>query len=186
MFLTCDAHGVMPPIARLSPAQSAYHFLSGYTARVAGTERGVSEPTATFSTCFAAPFLPLPAGTYAALLGEKIERHNVTCWLVNTGWTEGAYGLGRRIALEHTRAMVHAALNGALDGVPTTREPVFGLEVPREVPQVPRALLLPRATWADPSAYDARAAHVAELFRQNFTQFADHVASPVREAGPTA
>jgi phosphoenolpyruvate carboxykinase (ATP) len=184
MLLTCDAYGVMPPIARLSPAQSAYHFLSGYTARVAGTERGVSEPTATFSTCFAAPFLPLPPGRYAALLGDKIARHGVQCWSVNTGWTEGAYGTGRRIPLEYTRAMVRAALSGALGGVPTTREPVFGLDVPLKVPGVPDAMLLPRRTWADPAAYDAQAAHVADLFRHNFEQFADHVAAAVRRAGP--
>jgi len=184
VFLTCDAYGVMPPIARLSPAQAMYHFLSGYTAKVAGTERGVSEPKATFSTCFGAPFLPLNPDVYAALLGAKIARHEVRCWLVNTGWTGGPYGTGQRIALGLTRAMVRAALAGTLDRAPTAREPVFGLEVPRQVPAVPDEVLRSRGTWPHAAAYDVQAARVAELFRRNFEQFAPRVPPAVRDAGP--
>jgi len=184
VFLTCDAYGVMPPVARLSPAQALYQFLSGYTARVAGTERGVSEPKPTFSTCFGAPFLPLHPEVYARMLGEKIARHGVRCWLVNTGWTGGPYGTGRRIALGLTRAMVRAALAGALDRVPTNREPVFGLEVPAHVPDVPAEVLRTRATWTDAAAYDAAAARVADLFRRNFERFAQLVPPAVRDAGP--
>src|SRR5207245_576917 len=141
---TCDAYGIMPPIARLAPAQAMYHFLSGYTAKVAGTERGVTEPKATFSTCFGAPFLPLNANVYASLLGERIARHGVQCWLVNTGWTGGPYGAGQRMRLSHTRAMVRAALAGKLDRIATRPDPVFGLEAPLQVPGVHEALLLPR------------------------------------------
>jgi phosphoenolpyruvate carboxykinase (ATP) len=183
-FLTCDAYGVMPPVARLSDAQTMYHFLSGYTAKVAGTERGVTEPTATFSTCFGAPFLPLEASVYAAMLGDKIARHGVRNWLVNTGWTGGPYGVGRRIPLELTRAIVRAALSGALDQVPMVREPVFGLEIPLEVPGVPAEMLHPRATWPDPAAYDAQAARVARLFRENFELIGGPAA--LRDAGPSA
>jgi phosphoenolpyruvate carboxykinase (ATP) len=185
VFLTCDAFGVMPPIAKLSPEQAMYHFLSGYTARVAGTERGVTEPKETFSACFGAPFLPLPPGVYAEMLGQKLARHGARCWLVNTGWAGGSYGTGRRMSLAHTRAMVRAALAGQLDRVPTTREPVFGLEVPTHVPGgVPDEILLPRGTWSDPTAYDATAAKLAGLFRKNFEQFAAQVGAGVREAGP--
>jgi phosphoenolpyruvate carboxykinase (ATP) len=182
VFLTCDAYGVMPPVARLSGAQAMYHFLSGYTAKVAGTESGVTEPTATFSTCFGAPFLPRDANVYATMLGEKLARHGTRTWLVNTGWTGGPYGVGRRIPLELTRAIVRAAVSGALDGVPTALEPVFGLEIPLEVPGVPAEMLNPRATWTDPAAYDAQAARVAHLFQENF----EHLAVPaaVRAAGP--
>ncbi len=185
VFLTCDAFGVMPPIARLTPAQAMYHFLSGYTAKVAGTERGVTEPKETFSTCFGAPFLPLFPHVYAEMLGERIGRHGVQCWLVNTGWTGGPFGTGYRMRLSHTRAMIRAALSGRLDRVPTRREPVFGLEAPRHVPGgVPDEILDPRATWHDPAAYDAQAARLAGLFRKNFEQFAQHVHPAVREAGP--
>jgi len=186
VFLTCDAYGIMPPIARLSPAQAMYHFLSGYTAKVAGTERGVTEPKATFSTCFGAPFLPLNANVYASLLGERIARHGVQCWLVNTGWTGGPYGAGQRMRLAHTRAMVRAALAGTLDRIPTTPEPVFGLEVPLQVPGVPGEMLLPRGTWSDPAGYDAQATRLARMFRENFEQFQDQVHHAVREAGPRA
>ena len=185
VFLTCDAFGVMPPIARLSPDQAMYHFLSGYTAKVAGTERGVTEPKETFSACFGAPFLPLHPHTYAEMLGQKIAKHGAQCWLVNTGWTGGKFGSGTRMRLSHTRAMVRAALAGQLDRVPTAREPVFGLEVPTHVPGgVPDNILQPRGTWADPAAYDAMAERLAALFKQNFAQFADRVSAAVRDAGP--
>ena len=189
VFLTCDAYGVMPPIARLSPAQAMYHFVSGYTAKVAGTERGVTEPKATFSACFGAPFLPLNANVYASLLGEKIATHGVQCWLVNTGWSGGPYGPaggggGQRMRLGLTRAIVRAALGGRLDRVPTAPEPVFRLEVPLQVPGVPDDVLLPRGTWRDPAAYDAQAARLAQMFRQNFEQFRDQVHAAVRDAGP--
>ncbi len=184
VLLTCDAFGVMPPIARLTPAQAMYHFLSGYTAKVAGTERGVTEPKPTFSTCFGAPFLPLHPHVYAEMLGERIARHGVQCWLVNTGWTGGSVGVGQRMRLSHTRAMVRAALTGRLDRTATGREPVFELEVPARVPGVPDEILQPRATWADLAAYDAMAHKLADLFRQNFQQFTDRVHPAVREAGP--
>ncbi len=184
VFLTCDAFGVMPPIARLTPAQAMYHFLSGYTAKVAGTERGVTEPKETFSACFGAPFLPLHPHAYAEMLGAKIAMHGVQCWLVNTGWTGGRFGVGRRMRLSHTRAMVRAALAGRLDRAATVREPVFGLDVPAHVPGVPDEVLQPRATWTDPAGYDAMALKLAGLFRQNFLQFQDRVHPAVREAGP--
>src|SRR6267378_1626816 len=171
IFLTCDAFGVMPPIAKLTPEQAMYHFLSGYTAKVAGTERGVTEPKETFSACFGAPFLPLPPNVYAKMLGERIARHNVQCWLVNTGWTGGPYGTGRRMDLKSTRAMIHAALGGTLDKVATRREPVFGLEVPQHIPGVPDELLDPRSTWKDTTAYDAQARRLLALFQKNFEQF---------------
>jgi len=171
VFLTCDAFGVMPPIAKLSSEQAMYHFLSGYTAKVAGTERGVTEPKETFSACFGAPFLPLPPTVYAKMLGERIARHEVQCWLINTGWTGGPYGVGRRMDLKLTRAMVRAALAGELDTVRTRREPVFGLQVPLHLPGVPDELLDPRTTWKDPAAYDAQAARLVALFKKNFEQF---------------
>jgi phosphoenolpyruvate carboxykinase (ATP) len=185
LFLTADAYGVLPPIARLSHDQAVYHFLSGYTAKVAGTEAGVTEPRATFSACFGAPFLPLPPHVYAGMLREKIERHEATVWLVNTGWTGGPYGKGVRMDLRQTRAMVHAALQGRLDQIPMRREEVFGLEVPETVPGVPPEVLLPRATWDDPAAYDAQAERLADMFRRNFGQFADQVPEEVRRAGPS-
>jgi len=161
-----------------------YHFLSGYTAKVAGTERGVTEPKETFSACFGAPFLPLPPSVYARMLGERIARHDVQCWLVNTGWTGGPYGVGHRVDLKSTRAMIRAALAGVLDRAPTRREPVFALEVPKHVPGVPDALLDPRTTWKDPAAYDVQAKKLTALFRKNFEQFAELVPASVREAGP--
>jgi len=186
VFLTCDAFGVMPPIAKLTPEQAMYHFLSGYTAKVAGTERGVTEPKETFSACFGAPFLPLPPAVYARMLGQRIERHAVQCWLVNTGWTSGPYGIGHRMDLKSTRAMIRAALAGLLDKVSTRREPVFGLAVPQHVAGVSDHLLDPRQTWKDPVAYDAQAGKLTTLFRKNFEQFADSVSPAVRGAGPTA
>jgi phosphoenolpyruvate carboxykinase (ATP) len=184
VFLTADAFGVLPPVARLSAAQAMYHFLSGYTAKVAGTERGVTEPSATFSACFGAPFLPLPPGEYARMLGERIERHGARVWLVNTGWTGGPHGVGHRMRLGHTRGIVGAALSGALDGVAFAPDPVFGVEVPAEVPGVPREVLAPRGTWADPAAYDAQAARLAGMFRDNFRPYAAQVSPQVAAAGP--
>jgi phosphoenolpyruvate carboxykinase (ATP) len=184
VFLTCDAFGVLPPIARLSFEQAMYHFLSGYTAKVAGTERGVTEPKVTFSACFGAPFMPLHPGVYAQMLGEKLERHDSRVWLVNTGWTGGPTGVGSRIKLAFTRRMVHAALGGELDGAATYTDPLFGLAVPEHVEGVPDKLLRPRETWADPADYDEKAAHLADLFVENFEKFESGVSEGVRAAGP--
>ena len=184
VFLTADAFGVLPPIAQLDANQAMYHFLSGYTAKVAGTERGVTEPRAAFSACFGAPFLPQHATVYADLLGEKLRAHGSRAWLVNTGWTGGRYGVGSRMKLAYTRAMVAAALNGDLDCAPMTVDPVFGLHVPTRVPGVPGDVLLPRCTWADGGAYDAAAAELAAMFKRNFDQFAGRVPKEVTAAGP--
>jgi phosphoenolpyruvate carboxykinase (ATP) len=184
VFLTADAFGVLPPIAHLTPEQAMYHFLAGYTAKVAGTERGVTEPQATFSACFGAPFLPLHPGVYAKMLGERIARHRVKCWLVNTGWTGGPYGEGHRIRLHHTRALVRAALEGKLRDVPTHEDPIFGLHVPRRVPGVPPEILDPRATWRDHGRYDTQARKLAAMFQENFARYADQVDERVRQAGP--
>lgn len=184
VFLSADAWGVLPPIARLTPDQARYYFLSGYTAKLAGTERGVSDPQATFSACFGAPFLVWPPSVYADMLAEKITRHGATVWLVNTGWTGGPYGVGRRMKIAHTRAMVNAAVNGELDAVPTAPDPVFGVAVPVSVPGVPRDVLQPRNTWDDKDAYDQKARDLAARFHENFTQFADSVAPEVLAAGP--
>jgi phosphoenolpyruvate carboxykinase (ATP) len=184
VFLTADAFGVMPPIARLTRAQAKYHFLSGYTAKVAGTERGITEPQATFSACFGSPFMPLPPARYAEMLGERLRKHDADVWLVNTGWTGGPYGEGHRIRLAHTRALIDAALSGALDDVPMRTDDVFGVEVPTAVDGVPDEILEPRGTWSDPSAFDAQAAKLAGMFHDNFRRFEDKVPSEVREAGP--
>jgi phosphoenolpyruvate carboxykinase (ATP) len=184
VFLTADAFGVMPPIARLDGAQAKYHFLSGYTAKVAGTERGITEPQATFSACFGSPFMPLPPGRYAEMLGERLRKHGATVWLVNTGWTGGPYGEGHRIRLPYTRALIDAALSGALDDVPMRTDDVFGVEVPTAVDGVPAELLEPRGTWRDPAAFDAQAAKLAGMFHDNFRSFEDKVPQDVREAGP--
>ncbi len=184
MFLTADAFGVMPPIARLTPAQASYYFLLGYTAKVAGTERGLTEPEATFSTCFGAPFMTLHPTRYGDLLREKIERHQPSVWLVNTGWTGGPYGTGSRIKIAHTRAMVNAALSGELAGGEFREDPIFGVQVPVHVAGVPDEVLDPRATWDDPDAYDERAANLANRFKENFKQYAEHVDAEVRAAGP--
>ncbi|HET7322207.1 MAG TPA: phosphoenolpyruvate carboxykinase (ATP) [Longimicrobiaceae bacterium] len=186
VFLAADAYGVLPPISRLTPAQAMYHFLSGYTAKLAGTERGVTEPKATFSAGFAAPFLALHPSVYAEMLGARIQEHGARVWLVNTGWTGGPYGEGERMNLAYTRAMVRAALAGKLDDVATEVDPVFGLHVPVEVPDVPTSVLHPRDTWRDPAAYDAQAAKLAGMFRDNFQQFAGAVSPEVRAAGPKA
>ncbi len=184
VFLTADAFGVLPPIARLTPEQAMYHFLSGYTAKVAGTERGVTEPTATFSACFGAPFLPRHPGVYAEMLGTKVNRHRATVWMVNTGWTGGPYGVGSRMKLGYTRAMVQAALSGQLVNAQFATDPIFGFAVPTEVPDVPSGVLQPRGTWADGDAYDAQARALATMFRDNFDQYADRVSDDVRNAGP--
>ena len=180
IMLTADAFGVLPPIARLSKEQAMYHFLSGYTAKVAGTERGVTEPTATFSTCFGAPFMVHHPTVYAHLLGERIDRHEVSCWLVNTGWSGGAYGVGKRMSIAHTRAMVNAALEGKLQTATFEREPFFGLEIPTAVPGVPAEVLNPRNAWSDAQAYDKAAAHLAGLFADNFEQFEAQASPGVR------
>jgi phosphoenolpyruvate carboxykinase (ATP) len=177
VMLTADAFGVLPPIAKMTPAQAKYHFLSGYTAKVAGTERGVTEPTATFSTCFGAVFMVHHPTVYAKMLGERIQDHDVQCWLVNTGWVGGPYGVGSRMKIAYTRAMVNAAVEGRLDDVATKMEPFFGLAIPVAVPGVPDEVLDPRAAWADPIAYDAQAKKLAGLFEQNFKQF-EAAASP--------
>ncbi len=184
LMLTADAFGVLPPVARLSPDQAMYHFLSGYTAKVAGTERGVTEPKATFSACFGAPFMALRPSVYAALLGKKTEQREVKVWLVNTGWSGGPYGEGHRMELAYTRAMVHAILDGTLEQVPTREDPVFGLRVPESCPGVPSEVLDPRATWKDGSAYDAQARKLAGMFAHNFEAFEARVSESVRGAGP--
>ncbi len=183
-FLSADAFGVLPPIAKLTAEQAMYYFLSGYTAKVAGTERGITEPVATFSAAFGEPFLPLAPSVYAKLLGEKIKAHKPQVWLINTGWTGGPYGVGHRIELKYTRLMLKAALEGALENVPYRKDPVFGLEVPTQVPGVPSEVLDPRATWEDPNAYDASAKKLAAMFRENFRRYEGEVDPEVRAAGP--
>ena len=184
VMLTADAYGVLPPIARLTPDAAMYHFLSGYTARVAGTEKGVTEPKATFSTCFGAPFLPLNPNVYAKMLGEKIARHQSRVWLVNTGWTGGPYGIGSRMRISHTRAMITAALGGHLDKVTYQKHPIFNVDVPTSCPGVPSDVLDPRTTWKDTAAYDTQARKLAEMFVENFKAFEKDVAASVKEAGP--
>src|SRR4051812_17022218 len=184
VMLTADAFGVLPPISRLSSAAAMYHFLSGYTAKVAGTEKGVTEPKATFSTCFGAPFLPLAPGRYARMLGDRIATHNARVWLVNTGWTGGAYGVGKRMKIAHTRAMIRAALSGELDGVGYEKDQVFNLDIPTSCPGVPSDVLKPRDTWSSGAAYDEQAAKLAKMFVENFKTFEQGVSPEVRAAGP--
>ncbi len=186
VLLTADAFGVLPPISKLTHAQAAYHFISGYTAKLAGTEIGVREPKATFSACFGAPFMPRHPGEYADMLTDRLEKHDATVWLVNTGWTGGPYGTGERMNIAHTRAMVRAALGGALADVPTRIDPVFRVEVPLTCPEVPDVFLDPRATWADPVEYDRQAARLAQMFATNFADYADGVTAEIRAAGPVA
>ena len=191
VMLTADAFGVLPPIARLTPDQAMFHFLSGYTAKVAGTEIGVTEPEATFSTCFGAPFMPRHPSVYGNLLKERIARGNVTCWLVNTGWTGGKYGVGKRMPIKATRALLNAALDGTLGSAEFRKDPYFGFEVPVAVPNLERmgvdsAILDPRSTWADGAAYDVKAKALVGMFVENFAQFEDHVDAGVREAAPKA
>jgi phosphoenolpyruvate carboxykinase (ATP) len=184
VMLTADAFGVLPPIARLTPEGAMYHFLSGYTAKVAGTEKGLTEPKPVFSACFGAPFLPLVPGRYARMLGEKIAQHGSRVWLVNTGWTGGPYGTGKRMRIGYTRSMINAALSGALDHVVYQRDTVFNLDVPTSCPDVPAEVLNPRNTWSDPSAYDAQAAKLAKMFVENFKAFEADVSAAVKAAGP--
>ncbi|HET7816869.1 MAG TPA: phosphoenolpyruvate carboxykinase [Sphingomicrobium sp.] len=184
VMLTADAFGVLPPIARLTPDQAMYHFLSGYTAKVAGTEIGVTEPEATFSTCFGAPFMPRHPSVYGNLLKKRIAEGQVDCWLVNTGWTGGKYGVGKRMPIKATRALLNAALDGSLKDARFRKDPNFGFEVPVEVPGVDSSILDPRSTWADKDEYDRTAARLVDLFVENFAEFADHVEEGVRQAGP--
>jgi phosphoenolpyruvate carboxykinase (ATP) len=186
VMLTADAFGVLPPIARLTPDQAMYHFLSGYTAKVAGTEIGVTEPEATFSTCFGAPFMPRHPSVYGNLLKKRIAEGNVDCWLVNTGWTGGKYGVGKRMPIKETRALLNAALDGSLKNAQFRKDPNFGFEVPVAVPGVDSSILDPRNTWADPADYDRTAAKLVDLFVQNFAEFAPHVDEGVRQSGPRA
>ncbi|MZG53783.1 MAG: phosphoenolpyruvate carboxykinase [Nitrospinae bacterium] len=185
VMLTCDAYGVMPPVSKLTPEQAMYHFISGYTAKVAGTEKGMSrEPTAIFSTCFGAPFMSLHPSVYADMLGEKIAKHQVSCWLVNTGWTGGPYGVGKRIEIKYTRAMVKAILEGQLDNVETETDPVFGIQVPIAVKGVPKECLFPRNTWKNPEAYDEKADELANQFIQNFKEYEKNVDKKILDASP--
>jgi phosphoenolpyruvate carboxykinase (ATP) len=182
IMLTCDAFGVLPPISRLTPAQAMYHFLSGFTSKMAGTERGVTEPQPVFSTCFGAPFMPRRPEVYGNLLREKIAKHGATCWLVNTGWTGGAFGTGSRMPIKATRALLTAALDGSLNGVEFRKDPNFGFDVPVAVPGVPEVLLDPRRTWADTAAYDVQAAKLVQMFADNFAQYVPFIDEDVRAA----
>jgi phosphoenolpyruvate carboxykinase (ATP) len=184
VMLTADAFGVLPPIAKLTPDQAMYHFLSGYTAKVAGTEIGVTEPEATFSTCFGAPFMPRHPSVYGNLLKKRIAEGSVDCWLVNTGWTGGKYGVGKRMPIKETRALLNAALDGSLKNVQFRKDPNFGFEVPVSVPGVDDSLLDPRNTWGDKADYDRTAAKLVDLFVANFAEFAAHVDEGVRQSGP--
>jgi len=186
IFLTCDAFGVLPPVSRLTPAQAMYHFMSGYTAKVAGTEMGVTEPQATFSPCFGGPFLVWRPSKYAELLAAKMQQHKTNAWLVNTGWSGGTYGVGARMKLKLTRAIIAAIHRGELVQAETTQDPVFGFAVPTACPGVPADILVPRNTWNDPASYDATARKLADLFRNNFENFAEGASAEVRAAGPTA
>ncbi len=183
-FLTCDAFGVLPPISKLTEAQAMYYFISGYTARVAGTEMGITEPKTTFSACFGAPFLPLHPAKYAELLGSKMKKSKVNIWLLNTGWSGGGYGVGSRIKLKFTRAMISAALTGGFDNVEFEMHPVFGLPMPKSCPDVPAEMLNPRNTWADKKAYDAKANQLAGFFSDNFKKYADQCSPEIVSAGP--
>ena len=186
IFLTADAFGVLPPISKLTPEQAMYHFLSGYTAKVAGTERGLgNEPTATFSACFGSPFLPRNPSSYAEMLGERLRQNTVGCWLVNTGWVGGAYGVGKRMDLPHTRAMLTAALSGALKDVAFAPHPIFGVRVPASCPGVPAEVLDARAMWSDGAAYDEAARALAGRFQKNFERFSN-VSGDIRQAAPAA
>ncbi len=183
-FLTCDAYGVLPPISKLTPGQAMYHFISGYTAKVAGTEAGITEPQTAFSACFGAPFMPLHPTKYAEMLGEKMEKHEVNVWLINTGWSGGEYGVGSRLKLSYTRSMITAALNGELDHVNYINHEIFGLAMPGECPNVPDEILNPKNTWDDKTAYDQKANKLAEAFINNFKQFEEFANDEIMEAAP--
>jgi phosphoenolpyruvate carboxykinase (ATP) len=183
-FLTCDAYGVLPPLSKLTAGQAMYHFISGYTAKVAGTEAGITEPVTAFSACFGAPFLPLHPTKYAEMLGKKMTENNVKVWLVNTGWSGGSYGVGSRMKLKYTRAMITAALNGELENVDYNNHEVFGLAMPTTCPNVPDEVLNPRDTWEDKSSYDTKANHLAEAFNKNFEQFSDNASEEIKAAAP--
>jgi phosphoenolpyruvate carboxykinase (ATP) len=183
-FLTCDAAGVLPPVSKLTPEQAMYQFISGYTAKVAGTEAGVTEPKSTFSACFGAPFLPLHPGKYAAMLGEKITKHSVDIWLINTGWTGGSYGVGNRISLKHTRAIISAVLDNMLQNVSYEKDAVFGFNMPTSCPGVPGEMLNPKNTWQDKAAYDVKARQLAQLFIDNFEKYKAGVAKSILDAAP--
>lgn len=185
-FLAADAFGVLPPIARLTPEQAMYHFLSGYTAKLAGTEAGITEPTTTFSACFGAPFMVLHPFTYAKMLGECMKQHGTRLWLVNTGWSGGAYGSGSRMKIKYTRALLKAALNGSLDSVKFAKDPVFGIEIPQECPDVPVEILTPRKTWKNAEDFDKTAANLAKKFNENFQKYASQSTPEVCNAGPVA
>ncbi|MFL2962325.1 MAG: phosphoenolpyruvate carboxykinase (ATP) [Candidatus Poseidoniaceae archaeon] len=184
IFLTCDAFGVLPPISRLTPSQAAYHFISGYTAKVAGTEIGVTEPQATFSACFGEPFMPMHPGVYADLLSAKMAEHGSTAWLINTGWSGGAYGEGSRMKIKYTRAMLNAALDGDLDNVEYVLDDRFGFEIPTSCPGVPSEVLIPKKTWSDGNAYDATADKLATMFNENFKRYSDGVSDDVNASSP--
>jgi len=184
IMLTADAFGVLPPVARLSPEQAMYHFLSGYTAKIAGTEKGIKEPEATFSTCFGAPFMVLHPGVYADLLGRKMAQQNAACWLINTGWSGGPYGMGHRMKIGYTRAMIRAILGGTLANVETTPDPIFGVNVPVSCPDVPSEVLQPRNTWADKAAYDVQARDLARRFNTNFKKYETGVSDEVKAVAP--
>lgn len=183
-FLTADAFGVIPPISKLSKEQAMYHFISGYTAKVAGTEMGVTEPKLTFSACFGAAFLPLHPSEYATLLGEKMEKHDTNVWLINTGWTGGPYGVGSRMKLKYTRAMITAALEGSLNNVAYKEHEIFGFQVPQECPNVDNALLNPRDTWSSGEEYDVQAKTLANAFRENFKKFEESTPENILKGGP--
>jgi len=183
-FLTCDAYGILPPISKLNPGQAMYQFISGYTAKVAGTEAGVTEPKATFSACFGAPFLPLHPGKYAEMLGERMKKHNVNIWLVNTGWSGGPYGVGQRMKLAYTRAMISAALEGKLDHVEYVAHRHFGFMMPKECPNVPSELLSPRLAWSNEDEYDNKAKELAAMFIKNFEKYASGVSAEILAAAP--
>ncbi len=184
VMLTADAFGILPPIAKLTTEQAMYHFLSGYTAKVAGTEKGITEPKATFSSCFGAPFMVLHPSVYAKLLGEKIKKHNVKCWLVNTGWTGGPYGIGHRMKIQYTRTMLNAALNGELDNTETYEDPYFCFQVPVSINGIPADILNPRNTWEDKSKYDESAKKLVAMFHENFTSFISETTEDIVKAGP--
>jgi phosphoenolpyruvate carboxykinase (ATP) len=184
IFLTCDAFGVLPPVSRLTPEQAMYHFISGYTAKVAGTEMGITEPVVTFSACFGAAFLVWHPGVYAELLAKKLKKHGTRAWLVNTGWIRGSYGSGTRISLPHTRSIINAIHDGSLDEAIMVEDEVFGLHVPTSCPGVPEDIMLPRDAWSNPSAYDESARKLASLFDRNFQQFKAAASPAIIEAGP--